>query len=155
MQAAANTVEKDQKEAYFQGREKRNQSFSMLIDKLKKNVQGTLSAIRHIVADAKLNNDQKITLIDTTLNPENGKPSQVEEQIDEFKQNAVKLQQGQDYFSFLEARSLKLQHRVADIVRQVQFAPNCSRPALWNALQHYQRNNGNVDKGAPIEFLVC
>lgn len=69
--------------------------------------KGTLSAIRHIVADAKLNNDQKIALIDTTLNPENGKPSQVEEQIDEFKKDAVKLQQGQDYSSLLEARSLK------------------------------------------------
>lgn len=60
VQAVVNIVEKDQKEAYFQEREKRNQSFATLIDNLKKNVRNTLSAIRHIVADEKLNNDQKI-----------------------------------------------------------------------------------------------
>ena len=153
VQAVANTVEKDQKKAYFQEREKRNQSFSELIDKLKKNVQDTLSAIRYIVADGELDNNQKISLIDTTLNPENGKSSQLEKQIDEFKQNTVKLQNGQDYFDLLEARSIKLQHRVADIVRQIQFAPNCSKPALWTALQYYQKNDGNIDKSAPAEFL--
>ena len=41
--------------------------------------------IRHILNDKELNNNQKIALIDTTLNPENGKPSQVKKQIDEFK----------------------------------------------------------------------
>lgn len=48
---------------------------------------------------------------------------------------------------------IKLQHRVADIVRQVQFAPNCTRPALWDALRHYQQKEGSVDKSAPIDFL--
>jgi hypothetical protein len=48
---------------------------------------------------------------------------------------------------------LKLQHRVADIVRQVRFAPNCSKPALWKALLHYQDKGGNIDKGAPDDFL--
>jgi len=56
--------------------------------------------------------------------------------------------------ALLEMHSLKLQHRVADIVRQVQFAPNCSKPALWDALCHYQRKEGNVDKSAPMDFLT-
>ena len=80
--------------------------------------------------------------------------AQVEQQIDEFKQSAVKIQQGQDYFALLETRSLKLQHRVAYIIRQVQFAPNCSKPALWAALCHYQQQDGNVDKSAPVDFLA-
>ncbi len=153
VQAVTNTAVRDQKEAYFQGREQRNQSFSALVDKLRQNVQETLSAIRHILADEHLSNQQKVVLIDTTLNMENAKPEQVEKQIDDFKQNAEKLQQGQDYFTLLEARSLKLQHRVADIARQVQFAPNCSKAALWAALQHYQKNEGNIDKSAPVDFL--
>ncbi len=58
------------------------------------------------------------------------------------------------YLALLESRSLKLQHRVADIVRQIQFAPNCSKPALWRALRHYQQKDGNVDKSAPVDFLT-
>jgi TnpA family transposase len=153
VQAAVNAVEKEQKEVYFQEREQRNQSFSALADRLGRDVQETLSSIRHIVADVVLSDSQKVALIDAALNAETGKPAQVEKQIDEFKQNAANLQQGQHDFALLETRSLKLQHRVADIVCQVQFAPNCSKPALWDALRHYQQEDGNVDKSAPDDFL--
>ena len=153
VQAAANTAEKDQKEAYFQGREQRSQSLSALANKLQQNFQDTLSAIRNILADAHLSNHQKVTLIDTALNSELTTPEQVDKQIDDFKQCAENLQQGQDFFTLLETRSLKLQHRVADIVRHVQFASDCSKPSLMVALQHYQKNAGNIDKSAPVDFL--
>jgi TnpA family transposase len=154
VQAAVNAAEKEQKEVYFQERDQRNQSFATLVEQFRQNVQATLSAIKTIVADAKLNDSQKVVLIDGVLNDKPTKPAQVEQQIDEFKQSAVKIQQGQDYFALLETRSLKLQHRVADILRQVQFAPNCSKPALWAALCHYQQKDGNIDKSAPVDFLV-
>ena len=127
VQAAVNAAEKEQKDVYFRERDQRNQSFATLVEQFGQNVQAALSAIRTIVADAKLNDSQKVVLIDSVLNEKSAKPARVEEQIDEFKRSAVKLQQGQDYFALLESRSLKLQHRVADIVRQVQFAPNCSK----------------------------
>ena len=154
VQAAVNAAEKEQKEVYFRERDERNQSFATLVEQFRQNVQATLSAIRTIVADAKLNDSQKVVLIDGVLNDKPTKPAQVEQQIDEFKQSAVKIQQGQDYFALLETRSLKLQHRVADILRQVHFAPNCSKPALWAALCHYQQKDGNIDKSAPVDFLV-
>ena len=154
VQAAVNAAEKEQKEVYFREREQRNQSFAALVEQFRENVRETLSAIRHIVADAQLSDSQKLASIDVVLNAESTKPARVEQQIDEFKKNAVKLQQGQDYFALLEARSLKLQHRVADIVRQIQFAPNCSKPALWDALRHYQQKDGNIDKSAPVAFLT-
>jgi TnpA family transposase len=153
VQAAVNTVEKEQKEVYFQEREQRAQSFSLLVDRLRENVRETLSSIRHILANAQLSECQKIALIDAALNTETSKPAQVEKQIDEFKQDAATLQESQHYFALLEKRSLKLQHRVADIACQVQFAPNCGRSALWNALRHYQQKDGNVDKSAPDDFL--
>jgi len=154
VQAAVNAAQKDQKDVYFRERDQRNQSFATLVERFRQNVRETLSAIKHIVADAQLSDSQKLALIDVALNADAAKPAQVEQQLDEFKQNAVKLQQGPDYFAQLEARSLKLQHRVADIVRQVQFAPNCGKPALWDALRHYQQKEGNVDKSAPDAFLA-
>lgn len=153
VQAAVNAAEKDQKEAYFKERDQRNQSFAALVERFRQTVRETLAAIRHIVADGQLSDNQKLALIDVALNAETDKPTLVEQQFDEFKQNAVKLQQGRGYFALLETRSLKLQHRVADIVRQVQFAPNCTQPALWDALRHYQQKEGSVDKSAPVDFL--
>ena len=152
VQAAVNSAVKAQKEAYFQERKQRSQSLSGLADKLRQSIRDTLSSIRHIVANTQLHDSQKVALIDAVVNTENTTAS-VEMQIDEFKKNVTKLQQGQDYFTLLESHSLKLQHRVADIVRQMQFAPNCSWPTLWTALRHYQHKDGNVDKSAPIDFL--
>jgi TnpA family transposase len=153
VQAAINAAEKEQKEVYFQEREQRNQSFSALVDELRESVRKTLSSIRYIVADAQLSDSQKVTQIKAALNTGTAKPAKVEKQIDEFKKHAVTLQQSQDYFALLETRSLKLQHRVADIVCQVQFAPNGGKRALWNALRHYQQKDGNIDKSAPDDFL--
>ena len=152
VQAAVNAAEKEQKEVYFRERDQRNQSFATLVEQFQQNIQETLSAIRTIVADAKLNDSQKVVLIDGVLKEKSAKPAQVEQQIDEFKQSAVKIQQGQDYFALLETRSLKLQHRVADIVRQVQFAPNCSKPALWAALCHYQQRKATLTRALPWTF---
>ncbi len=121
VQATVNTVDKELKEAYFEDREQRHQSFSSLVDSLRQNVRETLSAIKRIVADERLTDSQKVALIDSELNPTDAKPGQLELQFDAFEQSAAKLHEGPDRLALLEARSLKLQHRVADIVRQVEF----------------------------------
>jgi TnpA family transposase len=152
VQTAVNGAEKAQKEASFEEREQRSESLATLADKLRQSIRETLSSIRHIVADAQLSDNQKVILIGDAVNTRNATTG-VENKIDEFKKDVRKLQQGGDYYTLLESRSLKLQHRVADIVRQLQFAPNCSLPALWSAIQHYQQKDGNIDKSAPINFL--
>jgi len=152
VQAAVNGAEKAEKETYFQEREQRSQSLSALADKLRHGVRETITSIKHIVANVQLSDSQKVALIDAVVNTDNT-AANIDSQIDEFKQDAAKLQRGQDYFASLEEYSLKLQHRVADIVRQIQFAPNCSQPTLWAALIHYQQKEGNVDKNAPVDFL--
>lgn len=55
----------------------------------------------------------------------------------------------------LESRSVKLQNRVADIVRYTNFDLNCGKPLLLKAILHYQKKVGDVDKSAPITFLTA
>ena len=152
VQATANSAEKAQKNAYFQAREQRSQSLSILTDKLGHTIRETLSSIKNIVANADLSDSQKVALIDSALSTDSVNGT-IETQLDDFKRQTTTLYQGQDYLSSLEEQSLKLQHRVADIVRKTQFSPNCSLPALWEALVYYQRREGHIDKNAPIDFL--
>ena len=149
VQATVNTVDKELKEAYFEDREQRHQSFSSLVERLRQNVRATLSAIRRIVADERLTDSQKVALIDSELNPTDAKPGQLELQFDAFEQSAAKLHAGPDRLALLEARSLKLQHRVAEIVRQVEFAPNCSKPALLEAVAQYRRPGQTFARRVP------
>ena len=139
---ATNSAERRQKEAYFEEREKRSESFNTF----KQNIFETLSAIQHIVDDNQLNNNQKIPLISQALDAEKTK-------LETLISSEKKTQHGQDYFEALEDQSLKLQRRVSDIVRQIQFDKNSSNPALFKALEHYQTNDANIDKNAPTDFL--
>lgn len=153
VQAAINIAEKEHKESYYQEREQREQTFITLADRLGQSIVGTISAIKRIIADGELTDTQKVAAIDTTLSAQAPKESQVEQQIDAFKKSMTTAHRGQDYYALLEQRSLKLQNRAADIVRQVQFDPHCSKPALLEAILHYQQNDGAVDKHAPVAFL--
>ena len=104
---ATNSAERRQKEAYFEEREKRSESFNTF----KQNIFETLSAIRLIIDDNKLNNNQKVPLISQALETETVK-------FETLISLEKKTQHGQDYFEALEEQSLKLQRRVSDIVRQ-------------------------------------
>ena len=139
---ATNSAERQQKEAYFEEREKRSASFNTF----KQNIFETLSAIRHIVDDNQLNDNQKVPLISEALETETVK-------FETLISSEKKTQHGQDYFEALEEQSLKLQRRVSDIVRQIQFDKNSSNPALLKALEHYQTHDANIDKNAPTDFL--
>ena len=139
---ATNSAERQQKEAYFEERVKRSESFNTF----KQNIFETLSAIRHIVDDNQLNDNQKVPLISQALETETVK-------FETLISSEKKSQYGQDYFEALEEQSLKLQRRVSDIVRQIQFDKNSSNPALFKALEHYQTHDANIDKNAPTDFL--
>ena len=139
---ATNSAERRQKEAYFEERVKRSESFNTF----KQNIFETLSAIRHIVDDNQLNDNQKVPLISQALETETVK-------FETLISSEKKSQYGQDYFEALEEQSLKLQRRVSDIVRQIQFDKNSSNPALFKALEHYQTHDANIDKNAPTDFL--
>ena len=153
VQSAINIAEKEHKEAYYQEREAREQKFFTLADRLGQSILGTISAIKRIIADGGLTDSQKVAAIDTTLSAQAPKEAQVGEQIDAFKESMATIHRGQDYYALLEQRSVKLQNRSADIVRQVQFEPHCRKPALLEAVLHYQQRGGIVDKHAPVAFL--
>ena len=153
VQSARNIAEKAHKESYYQDREQREQKFFTLADRLGQTIIGTVSAIRHIIADDALTDSQKVIAIDTVLSLKTPKESPVEQQINDFKQNMATIHRGQDYYVLLEQQSLKLQNRVAEIVRQVQFDSHCRKPELFVAVLHYQGNAGVIDKHAPTNFL--
>lgn len=153
VQSAVNAAEKAHKDRYYQEREQRAESFATLANRLTQEVRETLSALKRIVADPQLSAHEKVTLMDAVLNAEDARPSLIEQRIEVFKQDLAATHQGQDYYAVLEERSVKLQHRVADIVRQLRFAPSSSGPALWQALRYYQEKAGAIDKSAPVAFL--
>jgi hypothetical protein len=155
VQSAINATYSEHKETCYQEMESRNQSVTQLVDGLQNEFTSTLGTIKAIIADAGLTADQKVLAIEETINHPASKKPGIEQRISKFKDELTTLQQqGIGYYDLLEKRSLKLQGRVADIVRQAIFDSNCGKPLLLEAIVHYQKKSGNIDKQAPIAFLT-
>jgi TnpA family transposase len=133
VQNVLNLTQRNQQERYFRERTQRSQAFAQL--------QAQLASIRQILGNTELDNQQKIGLIDTALATES--PSEAEKA----------LQNGQEDFDELETHSLKLQRRVAELIRHLHFDKHTSKPALLKALEYYQTHYSTLDKNAPVAFL--
>jgi TnpA family transposase len=132
VQNVLNLTQRNQQERYFKERTQRSQAFAQL--------QAQLASIRQILRNKELDNQQKIGLIDTALATENSETDKA-------------LQNGQEDFDELETQSLKLQRRVAELIRHLHFDKNTSKPALLKALEYYQTHDSTLDKNAPVAFL--
>ena len=146
VQSAVNATYNEHKETCYQETESRNQSVIQLVDGLQNGFISTLATIKAIIADSGLTADQKVVAIEAAINRPTSEKTGVEQRINDFKDELTTLQQqGIGYYDLLEKRSLKLQSRVADIVRQAIFDSNCGRPLLLEAIGHYQKRSGNID----------
>jgi TnpA family transposase len=152
VQSAKNTTEKHDKDSYYHGREIREQSITKLIDAVQKEFVDTVVSIKSILANQDLTAEQKVLAIDVVLNKSEDKESD-QDQFTTLKDELSKSQQNNSYYDLLEERSLKLQNRVADIVRYTIFDPTCGNLSLLKALEYYQEKLGNIDKNAPLEFM--
>lgn len=154
VQATRNATNKEHKDIYYQEREKRNQSVINLVNGIGKDFSSTLSTMRSIIADIKLTADEKVLAIDSILNPSQSPENSIEQALDILKEDIMGVHQEKNYYDILGKRSLKLQNRVADIVKHAVFDPNCDKPLLLKAILYYQNKSGHIDKNAPMAFLT-
>ena len=147
IQGAKNETDKEYKDAYYQEREERDQAIKNLVKDLQKDFSDKISTIKGIVSDIKLTAEQKVLEIDLILKL----PEYCSINVDK---NIENVQKGRDYYEFLENRSLKMQNRVADIVRHTVFDENCIHTLLLEAILYYQKKSVNIDKNSPILFLT-
>jgi hypothetical protein len=57
-----------------------------------------------------------------------------------------------EYYAVLDSRSIKLQNRVADIVKELEFQGGDSADLLA-AIAHYQQKHSALTQTAPMGFL--
>lgn len=143
-----NKVNKSEKEVAHQNNNLNSQTIKLLSNSrisYKKLIKRIDSIIKSTLPDA-----NKIEQIDQLLSEYRNQQLQ-EEAIDTSIQQNLEELSNVDYYSLLEDESLKLQNRVADIIRHLEFEENGT--AIYKAIAHYQAKQGNISKNAPINFM--
>ena len=70
-----------------------------------------------------------------------------------FKEESEKVLKDADFYSIVETKSVKLQNRTSDIVKDIEFDADTSSKSLMAAIEYYKKKDGAIDKKAPADFL--
>ena len=144
--------QKEQKEVYFRERDQRNQSFATLVEQFWQNVQETLSAIRTIVADAKLDDSGESCFNRRRAEREIGQAGTGRQQIGRVQTIALEVQQGQTTWCYWKHVHSNCNTALPTLCAMCSLLRTVASQ-LWAALCHYQQQEGNVDKSAPVDLL--
>ncbi len=153
VQGALNTTQREYKELYYSERAARNIRLKELVAGLEQRLLQTISDIQLIVSDKDYVAALKVEKIAALLEKQLPLAVALEEQVKSLKTEVETAEQERDYFQLLGKRSLKLQSRVSEIVREIGLDSRASSSSLLDAIHYYQRTSGNLERNAPVNFL--
>ncbi len=115
--------------------------------------QTDINKLRKILYNDRISDDKKLSIIRQLIPKESTKTEkELHDFYDQLKRKVDDEEENTHYYSALEALSRKLQNRVSDIVKYIEFNVSKNESELDDALTYYQKNNC-INKSAPDSFL--
>jgi len=151
LQSNINSARREHKERSYEAREAQAQSLRELIQELDEDLLGILQGIDRITNDTQLTDTEKVNKIKSLMRDCQTSRQQIETTIQPIRERLDEELHGHDYYSILEARSIRIQNRISPILRAITFS--CSHRSLNAAIQHFQHLDGVIDHHAPRGFL--
>jgi TnpA family transposase len=153
VQQTLNATEREHKEDFYNQRKERNRKFSNFSQKITEHLT-TIEQAKMILQDETLSADQKVNCLQT-LFCENLDINTVEiqKQLTQLGNESKKITKNIDYYHLLETKSVKLQNRASEIVKNINFDTKTSNESLLKAIDYYEQTEGNADDKSPVDFL--
>ena len=153
VKATENSATKNEKEQIFKQKDQQKETLQLLSD-ARISYKAQLKKIEKLATSPVLSDSEKVQQIRLLLEDyhQHQEIYPPEPKLDECTKQALDEMNAQNYYQILEDLSLKLQNRVADILRNIAFdIPEAQDiPAILVAIKHYQAKTGNVGKEAPV-----
>lgn len=147
VQSYQHSTQREHKEVRYAQRAQRKQLLKTILGVMDEQLVSPLRAIRAITEQPQLSDTEKIAHIRVQL-------AQHDEQtLTTLREEVATELSDDDYFSLLEARSVRIQNRVSPILKALTFHGEAGADALLAALQYFKDKDGTVDKHAPLAFL--
>jgi TnpA family transposase len=152
VQSTLHACEREHKERHYTGRADQRQALHTLVDEISERLCNPLATIETIAFSAQLTDTEKVCHIQAVLSHDQEQRRTVASQLREVHEQSHGTNEDAEYYAVLESKSLKLQNRVADIVKALEFHGE-NQAALDTAIQYYQQQNGSITQAAPVTFL--
>jgi hypothetical protein len=147
VQSTQNSITRNQKEQAFSQRDQQKETLQLL-SQARVWQKVLLKKIDKVTKSPDLLDSKKVEQIKQLLEEyyHQSATYSPEPQLDALAQQALEAMDTQNYYHTVEDLSLKLQNRVADILRKIEFDMTGQEnpPEILLAIQHYQAKVGNV-----------
>ncbi len=110
--------------------------------------------LTRIVASEKLITDEKIAKIKAVLLNFHASRPMVESRMSEMLAETDSSSDDSEFYNVLQQKSLTLQKRTADIIRLLQVDEKTVNKDLFDALQHFQINDGHPRRTRSAQVFV-
>lgn len=150
VRGAHNAALKEHKELCYKHRSQKHNSLISLVETVEELLNG-YADIHRVTNKKGLVAERKVELIKRLLKDYESAIQNAKDRVNGLNDEAKSADV--DFYAILESMSVKLQNRVAGIVKVLEFSPDCSDKALFRAIFHYKGNRGAITNAAPKDFL--
>ena len=124
------------------------------VSKANRGYKTLVDDIAEITKSPVLTNSGKVQKISELIEEHENQKEKIEQQkIELFEKSLDSIAKDKDYFDILEKLSVKLQHRVAGILKAVIFNESNSDEVLIKAISNFAYKDGRITNTAPTGFL--
>ena len=152
VQNVINSSKREHKEKYYAERESRQQTVHNFTDYIKKSISWQTN-LEIIINQKKLSVIEKFDKIKQSFDNTKNERENIQSQLLSFETHSEGLKKNIEYYNILETKSLKLQNKVSNIIKNLEFNSKTSEKSLIEAIEYYKTKDGNVDKNSPENFL--
>ena len=142
---------REHRDQYYDDRTARQQAVRSLVENVERTVCHSLTPIEEIAFQALLPDGEKVRRIQDLLRLGGDERHALQRQLLQFKEELQSDSEAGAYDIVLERLSVKLQNKVAEIIRQMPFQG--TDEALLEAVRYYQAKDGPLAPTAPTAFL--
>ena len=147
-----NGCKREHKDICYDERFEQRQSVKALVSTVEKGARSPLMAIEGIAFDDELADTDKVCRIQEILTAGEEERLLVDQTLTKFHEHSARTSDDADYYSIVEGKSVKLQNRVAEVIKEMDFDGEQGSPLL-TAIAYYKEKDGAIGQTAPTSFL--
>ncbi len=153
VQNITNSATQELRDKIFRERREKRSELRSFVQTVQTDIFQPLVSVDKIVASEKLQIEEKLDEIKAVLLNFHASRPIVENRMTEMLAETDSASDDWEFYNILQRKSLALQKRTASIIRLLQVDEKTVNKDLFDALQHFQINDGHLDGRAPREFL--
>ncbi len=149
----SNTANRENDQNYSKQKKDKEKKIVNIAESYENNILTFFIEIEQILYSKSLNSEEKVKesvkLLESTKNNRNN----IKNDFEIIKKDSSNKIKDKDLFEVFNNKSKKLQNRVSEIIKIINFDNKTSNKRIIEAIDYYKLKNGNIDNNAPCIFI--